>query len=152
MAKIRIRNLDWVVVLDGSKALFLQNEGDELHLNLVVREVRDQPDPRNRELFTDRPGKVYQSATTSHSAVELTDRHDAAEHAFIEASLSRLGELMVQAKHSRHIIVAPPRALGMIRKLYTSALKATSKAELAHDWVHMPVHEIESRLAEISKG
>jgi protein required for attachment to host cells len=152
MAKIRIRNLDWVVVLDGRKALFLQNEGDELHLNLAVREVRDQPDPRNRELFTDRPGKVYQSATTSHSAVELTDRHDAAEHAFIKASLSRLDQLMAPTKHSCHVIVAPPRALGVIRKLYTSALTTTSKGELAHDWVRLPVHEIESRLVEIAKG
>jgi protein required for attachment to host cells len=133
------------VVLDGRKALFLRNEGDDRCVTLEVREVCQHADAPNRELHTDRPGKVHQSAASFHSAVELTDRHDEAERAFIGSVADRLAELLA-AGQSRAIVVAPPRALGMLRKAYSPAARAALSAEFDHDWTHLPVHEIEKRL------
>jgi protein required for attachment to host cells len=152
MFNFKLKAHDWAIVLDGRKALFLQNQGDGVHPNLVTREVREHPDLPNRELHTDRPGKVHQSAASAHSAVELTDRHDEAERIFIEGVATRLGELVAAGKGNRMIIVAPPRALGMVRKTYTPALRAAISAEIDHDWVHLPVNEIEGRLKQGAKG
>jgi protein required for attachment to host cells len=44
-------------------------------------------------------------------------------------------------------VIAPPRALGMLRPAYSHGLKAAVRAELDKDLVKMPVHEIEKRLA-----
>ena len=44
------------------------------------------------------------------------------------------------------IVVAPPRALGMIRPAYSHALKGAVRAEVDKDLVKMPVHEIEKHL------
>ena len=44
------------------------------------------------------------------------------------------------------IIVAPPRALGVMRQHYGHALKGAVRAELDKDYVKMPVHEIEKHL------
>ena len=151
VTKFKLLKGDWVIVLDGCKALFLQNLGNEANLSLAAREVRDQPDPPNRELYTDRPGKVHQSATSGRSAVELVDRHDAAERAFVEGVAARLAQLAGSDNKARFTIVAPPRALGMIRKVYTPALKPALNVELAHDWVHLPVAQIESRPIDIAK-
>jgi protein required for attachment to host cells len=151
MSELKIKNRDWAVVLDGRKALLLQNHGDELYPDLVVREVRDHVDQPNHELHTDRPGKVHQSAASSHSAVEQTDRHDAAERAFVEQVSARLAELVSADKDCRIVVVAPPRALGMIRKAYSPAVRAALSAELDHDWIHLPVHDIESRLIGLSR-
>jgi protein required for attachment to host cells len=44
------------------------------------------------------------------------------------------------------IVVAPPRALGMIRPAYSQSLKGAVRAEVDKDFVKMPVHEIEKHL------
>lgn len=43
-------------------------------------------------------------------------------------------------------MVAPPRALGMLRSAYSETLKNAIRAELDKDLVKMPVYEIEKRL------
>ena len=45
------------------------------------------------------------------------------------------------------IIVAPPRALGVLRQAYSHNLRAAVRAEIAKDLVRLPVHEIEKHLA-----
>ena len=112
MSKLRIRNGDWALVVDGRKALFLQNRGDGVHLGIVTREVREHPDLPNYELHTDRPGKVQQSATSSHSAIELTDRHDEAKRVFIAEVADELDRLATSDKFCSFVVIAPPPALG----------------------------------------
>ena len=150
MSKLKMRDGDWAIVLDGSKALFLQNRGDKVHPDLVAREVRQHADPPNRELHTDRPGKVQQSATSSHSAIELTDRHDEAKRVFIAEVADELDRLATSDKFCSFVVIAPPPALGVIRKCYTPAVRSALGAEIDHDWVHLPVHEIEKRLVDWS--
>jgi protein required for attachment to host cells len=43
-------------------------------------------------------------------------------------------------------MVAPPRALGMIRSAYTHALKSAVRVEVDKDLVKQPVHQIEKHL------
>ena len=114
-----------------------------------MRPAREHPDLPNHELHTDRPGKVQQSAASIHSAVEVVDRHDEAERAFIADTLKRLDELLASDRSQRFVVIAPPRALGVIRKGYTSHLRFALEAEIDHDWLHLPVHEIEARLKEL---
>jgi protein required for attachment to host cells len=45
------------------------------------------------------------------------------------------------------IIVAPPRALGVLRAAYTHGLKEALRAEVQKDYVKLPVYEIEKHLA-----
>jgi protein required for attachment to host cells len=45
------------------------------------------------------------------------------------------------------IIVAPPRALGVLRQAYSQNLRNALRAEIDKDLVRMPVDEIERHLA-----
>jgi protein required for attachment to host cells len=45
------------------------------------------------------------------------------------------------------ILVAPPRALGVLRQTYSHNLRAAVRAEIDKDLVRLPVHEIEEHLA-----
>ena len=45
------------------------------------------------------------------------------------------------------IVVAPPRALGVLRQAYSHNLRAALHAEIDKDFVKLPVHEIEKHLA-----
>jgi protein required for attachment to host cells len=44
-------------------------------------------------------------------------------------------------------MVAPPRALGVLRHAYSHNLRAALRAEIDKDFVKLPVHEIEKHLA-----
>jgi protein required for attachment to host cells len=147
MPKIKIRQGDWVVVCDGKKALVLENEGDEKFLNLKTRRVFGHPDPKTHELGTDAPGRSFNSVSQGRSAMEQADWHTQEEERFLR-KLSGYLDAEVKAGRSKCIVlVAPPRALGVLRPTYSHDLRKAVRTEIDKDLVKLPVHEIEKRLA-----
>jgi len=147
MPKLKIRRGEWVVVCDGKKALVLENVGDDKFLNLKTKQVFEQPDPKTREQGTDAPGRAFNSIDGRRSAVEQTDWHDQEEQRFLHGLLGRLEAAVNAGEAKSLILVAPPRALGVLRPAYSHALRAALRAEIDKDFVRMPVHEIEKHLA-----
>jgi Bacterial archaeo-eukaryotic release factor family 12 len=74
-------------------------------------EVYEHKTPADRDLSSDRPGRVQEMATTARNAIEPADYHQE-EAAFLTRISARVAELVA-----------------------------------AHDLVHLPVYEIEKRLA-----
>jgi protein required for attachment to host cells len=146
MSGFSIRNGEWVVVCDGAKALVLQNVGDAKFPNLKTLEVFEQKDLATHELGTDKPGRSYSSVGHGRSAVTQTDWHDQSEQTFLTQLAQHLDAAIAAGKVKSLILVAPPRALGMIRPAYSPALRGALRAELDKDFVKLPVPEIEKRL------
>ncbi len=142
----KIAEGEWVIVCDGAKALILENVGDAKFPNLKMLSVREQETASTKELGAERPGRVHQSVGTAQSSVEQTDWHDRAEHQFLKEIVIDLLTHIEQGKIKDLTIVAPPRALGMMREHYTPALEKILRNEVAHDYVKKPVHEIEKLL------
>jgi protein required for attachment to host cells len=140
MAELLIRHGEWVVVCDGAKALILENAGDTKFPNLKTIKVFEQEDLPTHALGTDAPGRNIKSA------VEQTDWHDQAERQFLTQLVRHLDAALGAGKTKSLILVAPPRALGMIRPAYSQTLKGALRAEVDKDFVKMPVHEIEKHL------
>lgn len=147
MADIRIPKAAWVVVCDGAKALVLRNDGDALDLDLTVVEALDQPDPPARDLGSDRPGRVYQSHGGARSAVEDTDPHAQAEAAFLADLAHRLDAAAQSRDLGALVLVAPPKALGLLREHLTPAVRAALIAEVPKDLTGLPTAEIARHLA-----
>ena len=146
MSGLSIREGEWVVVCDGAKALVLQNAGDAKFPNLKTVEVFEQKDPPTRELGADKPGRTNASVGTIRSSVGQTDWHDQAEQQFLTKLAHHLDAAISAGKTKSLVVIAPPRALGMLRPAYSHALKGALRAELDKDFVKMPVHEIEKHL------
>ena len=147
MTKLKINTGDWIVVCDGGKALILENLGDRMFPNLHTREVREQPDLSTQAQGSAAPGRVQQSTGSARSSVEQTDWHDEAERSFLKALADRLDFAVTTGETSALTMVASPRALGMIRSDYSSAVRKALHGEVAKDLVKMPVHEIEKQLS-----
>lgn len=147
MAKERIHHGDWVVVCDGAKALVLQNVGDGGILNLKTREVHQQDDPKTSEQGTDRPGRAMSSVGAGRSAVEEADLHDLAERDFLVRLAGRLDAAAAKGDIAALVLVAPPRALGVLRETYSAPLRKALKAEIEKDYVNLPIDQIERHLA-----
>ncbi len=146
MTALSIQPGEWVIVCDGAKALVLENVGDAKFPNLKTRDVYEQKALATHEIGTDAPGRSHNSVGHGRSAVEQTDWHDQAETAFLTELAQKL-ELAVNTHQVKSlIVVAPPRALGVMRQHYGHALKGAVRAELDKDYVKMPVHEIEKHL------
>ena len=141
-----IHHGEWVVVCDGAKALVLENTGDAKFPNLKTREVLEQKDLATHELGADKPGRTHSSAGYGSSAVTQTDWHNQAEQTFLNHLAQRLDVAVATGKVKSMILVAPPRALGMIRPAYSHALRAAIRTEIDKDLVRHPVHDIEKHL------
>ncbi|OWV99834.1 host attachment protein [Rhizobium sp. R693] len=146
MNKIRIRAKDWILVCDGSKALLLCNDGDAQNLNLVEIRTTSNEGAPTRDLGDDRPGRVYGTAGGARSAVETPDLHERDEQNFLLGVAREVEKDIARGALQRLLLVAPPRALGILRASLTSAPKNVIVGEIAKDFTKMPVHEIETRL------
>lgn len=147
MQKLKIRQGDWVIVCDGKKALILENVGDEKFPNLRTRNVQEHADAKTSELGPDEPGRSFSSVGAGRSAVEQTDWHRQEEDRFLQKLVSQLDHSVKVGEVKSLIIVAPPRALGVLRQAYSHNLRAAVQAEIDKDLVRLPVHEIEKHLA-----
>jgi protein required for attachment to host cells len=146
MSKLKIEQGEWVVVCDGAKALVLENAGDALYPNLKTKEVFEQKLAKTHELGTDAPGRSIQSVGSARSSMEQTDWHDQEERAFLEDLAGRLDAAVTAGETKALIVVAPPRALGVLRQAYSPNLRKAVRQEIDKDYVRMPVHEIEKHL------
>jgi protein required for attachment to host cells len=133
----------WVVVCDGRKALILENAGDAKFPNLRTRETFDHPDLSTHEQGVSPPGRSVQSVGHRRSAVSQTDWHDEAERSFLKKFGERLNSAVEAGETTAITMVASPRALGMIRPVYSSALRHAIVREVAKDLVKQPINEIE---------
>jgi protein required for attachment to host cells len=143
---VSIKNKEWVVVCDGAKALVLENAGDATVPDLKTREVYEQKTPPTHELGTDAPGRAAGVDGKSRSAVGQTDWHERNEQAFLESLAKRLDAKVHAGDVKSIVLVAPPRALGVLRAAYSPMLKGAVRIEIDKDLVRVPVHEIEKRL------
>jgi protein required for attachment to host cells len=147
MSKLKIAQGEWVVVCDGAKALVMENVGDEKFPNLKTLKVYEQDDPKTHEQGTDAPGRSINSIDGRRSAMEQTDWHDQAEQRFLRRLAAELDAEVNAGKTKALIIVAPPRALGVLRQEYSHNLRKALRGEIDKDFVKLPVYEIEKHLA-----
>jgi protein required for attachment to host cells len=144
---LKIRSGDWVVVCDGAKALILENAGDAISPNLKTKEIHEQPDTKTSEQGTDAPGRSINSNGSRRSAMEQTDWHDQAEQQFLTDIAKRLDAAVVAGETKSLILIAPPRALGVLRQAFSAPVRNAIRAEIDKDYVKMPIYEIEKHLA-----
>jgi protein required for attachment to host cells len=154
MNQLKIRNGDWVVVCDGRKALLTVNGGDEKYLNLKVFEEHVAPAGPTRDLGADRPGRVQQSVGSTgavgrggaRSAVGQTDWHEQAERDFLRTVAERINRAASAGEIEGLVVVAPPKALGALKPLLSTAANAKLRGSLDKDYVKLPMDEIEKHL------
>jgi protein required for attachment to host cells len=101
-----------------------------------------QPTSRVRR----RPAAFNTRSARALRAAQQTDWHAQTEHAFLMQLVARLDHAVGAGKIKSLIIVAPPRALGVLRPAYSHGLRAALRAEIDKDLVKMPLYEIEKHL------
>lgn len=141
--KIALNHKGWMIVADGSKALFLRNTGNRLNPKLEVFRVEESENPPDREQASDRPGRMADAGAGHKSAVENTDLHELAEIQFATDLAATLNRCAQQGDIPELALVASPATLGTVRKLLHSDVSKLIVGEVGKDLTNHPVNEIE---------
>jgi protein required for attachment to host cells len=148
MAELKVDNGAWIVVCDGAKALVLQNAGNRQTPRLVTREVYGQADLKTREIGTDKPGRAINSVGQARSSMEQTDYHDQEEERFLTRLAERLDKAILGGETRALIVVAPPRAIGVLRREFSAHVREAVQAEVERDYVKLSLDEIARHLLQ----
>ena len=112
-----LANQTLVLVADGKKMLFLRNQGDENQIDLRTEAHDEREDRMDREIKSDAPGAIGQSAGYSGRVTyEETDFHQLDEDRWAKDAADRLRERALRNDFDKLVIVAPPKVLGVLRK------------------------------------
>jgi protein required for attachment to host cells len=152
MDKSAVGRGHWIVVCDGRKALIFENAGDDKFLNLRAKEVHEHENASTHDQGVSPPGRSFQSVGHGRSAVSQTDWHDEAERGFLKELAEHLSSAVEGSQTEAITMIAPPRALGMIRPVYSSALRHAVVREIAKDLVKHPASEIERVITSKEKA
>ncbi|WP_162300750.1 host attachment family protein [Alkalilacustris brevis] len=138
----------WVVVADGEKAMILENAGSTAAPRLVVLDKFEQELEANRDMGTDRPGRMPDPGQSQLSAMEPTDYQRLAKERFIGQLADRVNALAAREKGRRIVLAAPPQSLAVLRDgLSKPALEAVI-AELPKTLTQHPLDKIGKLVAQ----
>lgn len=86
------------------------------------------------------------SASGRRTAFDEGDAHMEEDRVFLRGVMAALESQVTAGSINDLVIVAPPRALGILRRLKNSHVRAVTRAEIAHDYIKLPLYEIENHL------
>jgi protein required for attachment to host cells len=137
-----------VLVTDGRKLLFLRNHGDEKQIDLRTEAHDERADRKDSEIKSDAPGTIGQSAGYSgRVAYEETDFHQQEEDRWVKDAAEELRSRALRNDFDALAIIAPPKALGVLRKELHKEVERRIVITLNKEMTDRPVVDIEDLLA-----
>lgn len=132
-----------VLVCDGRKALFIRNTGPVGKPSFEVeQEMHEKIASHAADFGADEPGRIT-NAVGPRSAIEGTDWHDAAEEAFLRRAVEAFTTLCDAKAVKEVVLVAPPRALAVVRKAASKSLQDRVIGQIDKDLTKHSVQDIE---------
>ena len=135
-----------VLDADGRKMLYFRNHGDENQIDLRTEAHDEREDRKDREIKTDAPGTVQQSAGYGRSTYEETDFQQQEEDRWIKDAAEELKTRALRNDFDALAIVAPPKALGILRKELHKEVERRIICTVNKEMSGRPIPDIEALL------
>jgi protein required for attachment to host cells len=150
MSEPILRRGIWVAVCDGGRALLLENQGDAAFPKLETRTVFKQDNPPAHSQGSGPPGRAF-GPGERRGTTEESDYHEQQAEAFLGRFADTLNRQVEEGHIHALVLVAPARALGILRPRLSELTRRAVSTELDRDYVKMPVYEIERKLTGLSQ-
>ncbi len=135
----------WIVIADGARARVLQNAGPGKGVVALQDLVFEGDHSASFDIMADKPGRAFDSVGHARHAMDpSSDPHDQLKAQFVKSVASAL-ERRVDT-YNRLILVAPPQALGLLRKSLSAPVARKVTGELGKDLTHLPNAELPPHL------
>jgi protein required for attachment to host cells len=135
-----------VLVADGRKMLFFRNEGDGNQIDLRTEAHDEREDRKDRELRTDARGAKGSSWAGTTDTTGETDFHQQEEDRWIEDAAEQLKKRALSGDFDALAIVAPPKALGHLRKNLHKEVEKRIVCTVNKEMSGRPIPDIEALL------
>ena len=135
-----------VLVADGRKMLFFRNAGDEHQIDLRTEAHDARTNRKNGDMRTDAPGTTQQSFGYGHSTYEETDFQQQEEDRWIKDAAAELKTRALRNDFDALAIVAPPRALGTLKKCLHKEVERRLMFTVNKEMSGRPIPDIEALL------
>ena len=135
-----------VLVADGRKMLFLRNHGDQNQIDLRTEAHDFRHDPKDREIKSDAAGSNKQSFGYGRPSMEETDFHQQEEDRWIKDAAEELKKRALRNDFDALAIVAPPKALGVLRKALHKEVEKRIICTVNKEMSGRPIPDIEALL------
>ena len=135
-----------VLVADGTKVLFLRNHGDQNLIDLRTESHDAREDRKDREIKTDAPGTNKQSMGYGRPAMDETDFHQQEEDRWVNDAAEELKKRALRNDFEALAIIAPPKALGTLRKELHKEVERRIVLTLNKEMTDRPIPDIEELL------
>lgn len=136
----------WVLVTDGQKALFLRNDLNTQEYDLKVVWHQSMENPASQDQGTDRPGRANTGPNGRGAALQETDWHKLSESLFAKEVAAILNQAAQDDAFQEIVIVAPPAALGDLRKELNPETTKRVIAEIPKTLTNHPITKIQDLL------
>lgn len=135
-----------VLVADGRKMLFFRNHGDGNQIDLRTEAHEAREDHKDRELRTDAQGSKGPSWGGQRDTTGETDFHQQEEDRWIEEAAEDLKTRVLRGDFDALAIVAPPKALGVLRKKLHKEVARRIVCTVNKEMSGRPIPDIEALL------
>ncbi|MDQ3245971.1 MAG: host attachment family protein [Pseudomonadota bacterium] len=135
-----------VMVADGKKMLFLRNNGDENQIDLRTESHEERDDRKDREIKTDAPGTQSPRVGFGRDTMAETDFHQQEEDNWIKDAADELKARALRNDFAALAIIAPPKALGVLRKELHKEVEKRLVLTLNKEMTGRPIPDIEELL------
>ncbi|QIK77620.1 host attachment protein [Sphingomonas piscis] len=138
-----------VLVVDGRKMLFFRNHGDANQIDLRTESHDERQDRKDRDIKTDAPGTAAAGATgadTHRPAYSETDFHQQEEDLWVKDAAEELKKRALRNDYDALAIVAPPKALGVLRKELHKEVERRIVCTINKEMSGRPIPDIEQLL------
>lgn len=140
----------WIVLADSARARVVSNEGPGRGVITAPDKVFQGANLSGREIQADRAGRTFDSAGQGRHAMEpRTDPRDVAKQDFIRQVAAFLDDENNRGAFDRLIVVAPPKALGLMRAALSEQVKSRITGELNKDLIDVPIRELADHLGDV---
>ena len=135
-----------VLVADGTKALFLRNQGDQNQIDLRTEAHDEREDRKDREIKTDAPGATRQSMGYGRPTMDEADFHTQEEDRWIKEAAEELKKRALRNDFEALAVIAPPKALGYLKKCLHKEVEKRIVLTINKEMTDRPIPDIEELL------
>ena len=138
-----------IVVADGARARFLENDGPGKGVRPALDHDLRQELPPNREIVTDKPGRDSGPGGSRHGMAPRVDWHTFEKERFSHQVAELLRDARLQRRFDRLVLVAPPKVLGWLREQLDKPTYEMVTGELPKDLTHATDAELTKHLGTV---
>jgi protein required for attachment to host cells len=141
--------MTWVLVADGKRASILSYNGPGHRLTPIPGLAFETELPANRDIMSDKPGRVQESGYSGRHSVETPDYHRIEKVVFAQHLAHRLDAAIESGECKRLVLVAPPQTLGELRMALTPKAREHVIGEVHKDLTHLNPQDVATHLEKV---